>query len=462
MKSMTKVLVRYVASAAGVALILLVLNLVVALAWVIQASGDVKTYYRVSEIADGLTKQSDGYAFSEIGQAAMNGRFQWAMLLNEDGAVIWSQNLPDDVKRTYTISEVASFTRWYLEDYPVQVWRHPDGLLVLGSPKGSLWKMKLEAPQPLLDSMLAWFPVVLLLNGIVAVLLALLFGIRLMRSLRPIAKGIEDLAEKRPVTLSTGGILGDLAMGLNQTSVQLLKQEEALQKRDNARTTWISAVSHDIRTPLSMVMGYASQLEENSDLPLAEREKACIIRRQSETIKALVSDLNLASKLEYDMQPLRLASVYPAVLLRSVVAAFINGGLADRYSIEINLETSIQSAVITADEELLRRAISNLIANSIQHNPDGCMITISAEANHSFCEIAVSDNGVGFPSEVLETMKNSNDPTEIKNHGLGLTIVRQIIKAHCGMVESSNLSEGGCKVVLRLPISAYCKESRLA
>ena len=62
-------------------------------------------------------------------------------------------------------------------------------------------------------------------------------------------------------------------------------------------------VSHDIRTPLSMVMGYAGQIEDNESLPESERKKARIIRQQSTKMKNLINDLNLASKLEYNMQP---------------------------------------------------------------------------------------------------------------------------------------------------------------
>lgn len=77
-----------------------------------------------------------------------------------------------------------------------------------------------------------------------------------------------------------------------------------MQKKETARANWISGVSHDIRTPLSMVMGYAGQIEENEALPEADRKKARIIRQQSIKMKNLINDLNLASKLEYNMQPI--------------------------------------------------------------------------------------------------------------------------------------------------------------
>lgn len=261
------------------------------------------------------------------------------------------------------------------------------------------------------------------------------------------------MAEKRTVELSTNGLLGDLAAGINKTSAQLAKQEAALNKRDNARTTWIAGVSHDIRTPLSLIMGYASQLENDPELPQSKREQAGIIRRQSQRIKTLINDLNLASKLEYDMQPLRQDSVALAPLLRIIAADFLNSGLSGSYSINVAMDESVQNVLVTGDEELLRRAVSNLITNSIRHNPKGCDIKVTPEKGFGNCSLSVSDNGVGFTHEMLNNLNYPKSSVELKNHGLGLTIVRQIIKAHGGTTEFRNLPEGGCTIVLCLPVS---------
>ena len=454
MKSMMKILTRYVLSAAGVALILLIINFAVLVAWTAQSGKTVQKKYDVEQIADSLVRSGDGYTLPKAARSKIETNRQWAMLIdNNSGRVIWSLNQPSEVPQSYTVSDVATFTRWYLSGYPVTVWKHPDGLFVLGSEKDSVWKYSVTEPMAVMDNAGVWITVILILNGLVAVLLALLFGLRLFRSLKPLAKGIEDMAEKRPVELSTRGLLGDLAAGINETSTQLTRQEAALSKRDNARTTWIAGVSHDIRTPLSIVMGYASQLEEDSELPQSKREQAGIIRRQSERIKMLVSDLNLASKLEYDMQPLRKNEIALAVLLRSVAADFLNSGLSDSYSFDVTISENAQNVLACVDEELMRRAVSNLIANSIQHNPDGCAIKVTLKKGLGNCILAVSDNGTGFTQEMLENLNNPKSSVELQNHGLGLTIVRQIIKAHGGTTEFRNLPEGGCTVVLCMPVS---------
>lgn len=454
MKSMMKILFRYVLSAAGIALILLIINFSVLAAWIIQAGKYDQRDYSTAQLAKSLTESHGVYTLAESAESEIEKQYQWAMLLDDTGQVIWSKNLPGDVPLKFTAPDIASFTRWYLNDYPVYVWRHPNGLFVLGIEKGSRWKHSIEMYHEEMENTLMWVPALLVLNGLAAILLALLFGMRLFRSLKPLAKGIEEMAEKQPVELSTRGLLGDLAVGINKTSARLMKQEAALNQRDNARTTWVAGVSHDIRTPLSLVMGYASQLEDDSELPPAKREQAGIIRRQSERIKTLVSDLNLASKLEYDMQPIRLNSVVLAALLRDVAAEFLNSGLDDHYTLDVRIGEDVQNAVITGDKELLRRAVSNLIANSIRHNSNGCAIKMTLEKGLGSCSLSISDNGAGFPQAILENLNHAKYSAGLHNHGLGLTIVRQITKAHGGTTEFHNLPKGGCEVIICLPISA--------
>lgn len=453
MKSMMKILSRYVLSAAGIALILLVVNFGALVVLIIQSGQDVEKGFSISQLSESLIYENGAYNLSEISRNAIKKQYQWAMLIDNDGNVVWSMDLPDEVPQKYSVSDVAGFTRWYLNDYPVTVWRRTDGLFVLGNEKGSIWKYSMQEPQTVMDNIKVWIPAVLILNALIAVLLALLFGLRLFRSLKPLARGIEDMAEKQPVELSTRGLLGNLAAGINKTSAQLTKQEAALNKRDNARTTWIAGVSHDIRTPLSIVMGYASQLEDDLELTQSKREQAGIIRRQSEQIKTLVSDLNLASKLEYDMQPIRRNAIALATLLRGIAVDFLNSGLSDSYSIDVVINENAQNAKVTGDEELLRRAVSNLIANSIRHNPNGCAIRVTVDKGMGNCSLSVSDSGVGFTQEMLDDLNHPNSSAQLENHGLGLTIVRQIIKAHGGTTEFHNLPEGGCTIVLCLPVS---------
>ena len=452
MKNLIRIVSRYMLSAAGVALTLLFVNFIILFAWLIHSATVSPTDFRVSQVAEGLSKQADGdYVLSDESREMINVQYQWAMFLDEGGNVVWSENLPDDVPLQYSIADVASFSRWYLNDYPVYVWQYMDGLFVVGSEKDSVWKHAVESPQILMDHMFPWMFVVLVLNALLAMLIAMVFGLRLFRSLKPLAEGIQTMTRKKAVHLSTRGLLGEFAAGINKASADLERQEIALSKRDNARSTWIAGVSHDIRTPLSIVMGYASELERDADLPQGKRNQAGIIRKQSERIKTLVNDLNLTSKLEYDMQPLREEVVSLAELVRSVGAEFLNSIQHIGYTIEIQIDETAKDSEVIGDEELLRRAISNLLANSISHNPDGCAIKIVLEESDGQCAIHVLDDGVGFSDDLCKALNQNKQQSEIQSRGLGLKLVRQIVKVHGGFSEFRNLSAGGCEVILWMP-----------
>ena len=255
------------------------------------------------------------------------------------------------------------------------------------------------------------------------------------------------------------GILSELAKKINRTSGILQEQKRDLQKKETARANWISGVSHDIRTPLSMVMGYAGQIEENEALPEADRKKARIIRQQSIKMKNLINDLNLASKLEYNMQPINPVPVNLVAAARQSVVDFMNLDMEEKYPIEWKTAEDLTACVIQGDKELLRRAIGNLITNAQVHNPEGCEISVCVVEEDAEYKIIVEDNGVGITDEKLEKLRNtphymmSDSGTDEPRHGLGLLIVGQIVHAHNGTVSFDHGVNGGFAVTVTFPLN---------
>lgn len=117
-----------------------------------------------------------------------------------------------------------------------------------------------------------------------------------MLKISPILNGIDKLSNGETVTLNINGELEEIGNRINETSLQLKKQNQA-------RANWISGVSHDIRTPLSMIMGYADRISSSLNVEENARKQANIIKIQSVKIKNLVQDLNLVSQLNYNVQP---------------------------------------------------------------------------------------------------------------------------------------------------------------
>ena len=374
---------------AASAVLVLVLAVAGLLAFIVTSAGAGSSWNAsMDELSAALVRTEGGYAFT--GGEYLAEKELWAMLVDEGGAVVWQQGKPADVPDRYSLTDVAAFTRWYLSDYPVQV-RVRENPFVLD--------------MDVLKTIPFWF--------------AGLFLLALL------------------------GVLGLTALVLGRQ----FRREQ--QERDFARSDWINGISHDIRTPLSMVMGYAGQLEADPVLPPRRRAQAAIIRRQSQTIRDLINDLNLTMRLDYAMQPLRWGSLHPAALVRQVAADVLNGGLEERYALAVEVPPEAEALTLEGDASLLRRALLNLVNNCVRHNPEGCSITLTAAAEGEVCTLRVEDDGGGgLPVGLAE---GGLAPDGGAAHGTGLRLVEQIARAHGGALELHRAARG-VLAVLRLPL----------
>ena len=371
-----------------------------------------------------------------------------AMYLTPNGECFWTLDVPEEVPRNYNIQDVALFSKGYLEDYPVFVWNTDEGLLVLGYPKDSYMKItsnyySIEAIQKI-----PFYVMGMLGMDALCLFLAYYFSKRrIIQNTEPIVEAIETLADGKPASLHIDGELSEIAASVNKASQIISRQNEA-------RANWISGVSHDIRTPLSMIMGYAGRIAANEATTDKVREQAEIVRKQSVKIKELVQDLNLVSQLEYEMQPLHKEQIRLSKLIRSYVAELLNSGISDAYTIEIDIAPEAENAMLECDARLISRAINNLVQNSIKHNPQGCKILLSLKYTEETLTLTVADNGVGLTPEKLQELEEkphymeSTDERLDLRHGLGLLLVRQIVEAHDGTMRIDSNSNPGCQTIL--------------
>lgn len=375
----------------------------------------------------------------------------WAMYLTPAGKCFWTLDLPEEVPQNYNIQDVALFSKGYLEDYPVFVWNTDEGLLVLGYPKNSY--MKLTSNYYSIEAIQKIPLYVIGMVGMDALCLFLAYYFskrRIIQNTEPIVDAIETLADGKPVSLHIDRELSEIANSVNKASLILSRQNEA-------RANWISGVSHDIRTPLSMIMGYADRIAADKTASEGVKEQAVIVQKQSAKIKELVQDLNLVSQLEYEMQPLHKEMVRLSKLLRSYVADLLNTGISDSYNIGIKITPDAENAVLECDARLISRAVNNLVQNSMKHNPQGCEVCLSLTASQNHLILAVTDNGTGLSAEKLQELEEkphymeSTDERLDLRHGLGLLIVQQVAIAHNGTFKLTNVFPKGCEATLIFP-----------
>ncbi|MMZ58555.1 Alkaline phosphatase synthesis sensor protein PhoR [compost metagenome] len=198
-------------------------------------------------------------------------------------------------------------------------------------------------------------------------------------------------------------------------------------------------------------------MEENPNLPQEQQKQAAIIRQQGVKLRELVKDLNLVSMLEYEMQPLVNKPMRLAPIARQVASDFLNNGLDEKYNIQLDIED--ETVTVNGDEKLLTRALTNLVQNSITHNPQGCEIRIQIPQSNiaqQLCSIIVFDNGQGISQDQLSDLmelpySDKRKHRRSNGHGLGLPIVTRITKAHGGQLELFSDIQEGLTAIIYLP-----------
>lgn len=440
-KTVWKIFISFTALSVIISMILLVSNVL----GILYLGNDTRDFYSgtpkktLEKIGENLTFTQETIRLSD---EMILSEDEWCILISENGDVIWSQNKPDDVPDHYEINDIAKMTRWYLNDYPVYMRTEDYGLLVLGIPKNTVAKYNIQYSMEWFHTLPQRALLFLILNLIQAVLLALLFGAQLYRHLRVLTAGIRNLRLEKRVRLKEKGIFKELSRNINETSESIERKNAMLRSRDHARSNWIAGISHDIRTSLSMIMGYSETLTAASEISTEHRRQAAVITAQSMKMKKLIEDLNLISSLEYDMQPSRKKVVHLCPLLRNIATEILNNGLDERF--ELILDLQYEQAVIFGDETLLERAFFNLLNNSISHNPDGCEIRISEYLQNDTVCICLSDNGCGVPDDVIKNI--SVIPKTA--HGLGLPMAYKIFHVHGGKMTVLNHNGFTAKIVL--------------
>ena len=457
MKIVERFFRKYFLSMVGVIALFLLLNVVLffsMLIWAWQTSTSETPDLSINEICDSIMMDEEGhFATAEGLSGLLEENHSWVMILDDAGTVIFQRGLPEELPRRYTTIDVAKFSRWYLGDYPVYVREHPQGLLVVGGEKGSRAKYYFSVNESYVRKLFVGLVVVFLTNIIVVVLLIWKNTRHIEKAVTPILRGIETVSSGQPVSLPEKGELAEINRQLNKAGAFIAK-------KDTARADWISGISHDVRTPLSVILGFAGQLEDDRTLPASAREQAACIRKQGERLRSLISDLNLTSRLEYAMQPLRMETVYLVELARQAICELLDSGLEERYEIEFCADQESESVSILGDEALLKRALGNLIQNSIVHNPQGCRISVSVLCGEVGITVEVADDGAGVSAEKLKELTadhrlESTDEKLDLRHGMGVLLVRQIAEAHKGTIAMESEPRKGFKTVLMFPVSNF-------
>ena len=443
---------RYIFSTIRIIVLFLAVNvlLVGTFFFIAYLNGVADSNFPIEDFSDHVTALNGKLTADTQALEILHHANAWAMILNDDGTVIWEDGLPEELPRKYTATDIAMFSRWYLDDYPVNIWKRADGLLVIGFIPGSVFNHYISTNTAYIGPFCIGIGIAFLINIFLMLYLFVRSAHQVEKSMEPILSGIQSLSQGKVFHLEEKGELAEINAGLNRAG-------EYLMKKDNTRAEWIRGISHDVRTPLSIIYGYACEIEDNSSLPFSVRKQAKAICQKSEKLRSLIADLNLTTKLEYSMYALKKNAVNAVELTRQVASEFLNE-LPEQYEIEIAEDSPGKPVLLNGDDFLLYRMLRNLVGNSITHNPNGCKITLYVGSDVDCCLFEISDTGCGIATPRLSLLNggmpisSTQEENNVTEHGLGHKIVRQIVKVHHGTLYFLKNSPHGLIVKISLPL----------
>lgn len=291
-------------------------------------------------------------------------------------------------------------------------------------------------------------------SALAAATLALIVGAPLAytvtRPVRDLTAATQAVARGelgRQVSVRTRDEIGELAASFNQMSADLARAT-ALRRQMTAD------VAHDLRTPLSALLGYTEALNEGKFQ--GSPQIYAILYQEAQHLQHLVDDLRTLSLADAGELPLHRQSVPPRSLLERVTLA--HGAQAAAQDIALEVATAETLPSVEVDPQRMGQVLGNLVDNALRHTPAGGRIVLSAEAHDGSILLRVRDTGSGIAPEDLPFIwERSYRGDKARSHdgssGLGLAIARSIVEAHGGTIAVESRLGQGSTFTIVLPRS---------
>ena len=303
------------------------------------------------------------------------------------------------------------------------------------------------------EELLARFRTIVALVSVAIVLVGLAGGILVTRRmLEPIHRLIAAVSGiARTGSTDTRVPVGTERDAIDELSALFNQMLDRISTLIEGMGSALDNVAHDLRTPMTRLRGVAERALGTSDTQ-AQREALSTCLEESERILAMLDTLMDISEAETGTMRLALANVDLATLVAEVVSVYED--VADEKQIEVltRVETGL---TVAGDRDRLRQVLANLIDNAVKYTPPGGRVTVSARADGPDVRIEVSDTGIGIAAHDLpriwERLYRGDQSRAERGLGLGLSLVRAIVRAHGGTVDVATEPGHGSTFTVRLP-----------
>ncbi|MCM3029767.1 HAMP domain-containing sensor histidine kinase [Niallia sp. MER 6] len=393
----------------------------------------------------------------------------WVQLINVDGST-QDGFMADNQKDHYSVYELLQLTKVENKDSSAYYYEQTGQVLLVGTEKVDYGQIETEMMKAFGSTAFIIFVVSLLLLLAVTIVFGYRFGaplVTIMNWIGDLGKGVyEDGHYKHSVIMTKKGklkkkyrIYKELITTLTQLTETLEQNKQARIKASKVRDEWISGLSHDLKTPLASIGGYAEMLQSDqySWSESEVRTFSATIAEKAQYMKQLLEDLTLTYQLRSDAFPIAKENVEINEQIRRTVIHYVNGPAGQQYQFVFQpYEGSVIAAV---DPKWFQRIMENLLENALKYNPPETTVTVSIrKLDQHLLMIMIEDDGVGMDNETLNRLferyyRGTNTSSSNNGTGLGMAITKKLIELQGGSIKVKSELGKGTYIRILLPLA---------
>lgn len=407
-----------------------------------------------------LYEKDEQLKLSKIGIDKLEKSNSWLQVLNDSGEEVYGINVPKDAPKKYTPFQMVNnykyieteYVNFVLEKYLNK--KHLN--IIIGIPSRDISRIILTySKNNIKETLNKIIIITLVIDGVAALGVGYLFSRKLTKPISSVLWSIETMANGNySLYIKDRGIYEEVFKNINMLADTLRINEDERKENEELREEWLTNITHDIKTPLASIQGYA-EIINDKDYEIAEdelQEYTEIIYNKSKYIKDLVDDLNLSTRLKNNTIALNKKKINLVSLVRNIIVDILNDNRYRNRNIEFESDEDLIE--VSVDSILFRRAITNFIFNSIVHNNEETLIKVEI-AKKDNIEIIIKDSGVGISKSDLKHIferyyRGTNTGELHKGSGLGMAISKEIIEIHKGKIYVSSKVGVGTEIIIEI------------